>query len=250
MAWSKPLALLMSAGVAACATAADDPSDAGADPDADLRVPDAGGPDGTPIGTPCDPILQDCGTDQKCALIVTDVGAQTGFTGCVPNGDKIPGQACTRPTMPDTADDCISGAHCVFDTCHVICQLGTPGTPCTTGTCIGVNNLDMQFDICLPACDVLAPTCAPDEGCYLISMGEGVCAPPVSGSGVPPHGPCSAPNDCAPGSGCLSYGDPPVSECLVYCDHASYPNVRDPAHCAVGEICITITGEPVVGACL
>ncbi|RMH45071.1 MAG: hypothetical protein D6689_00845 [Deltaproteobacteria bacterium] len=221
-------------------------------PDAAPGVADAGGgspvdasggtPDATPVGTPCDPIAQNCGPGQKCALIVTDVAAQTGFTGCYPNGDKGLAQACATPSVADTADDCIAGAHCVFGTCHAICKLGS--NPCADGQCIGINNLEMQFDVCLPSCDPLAPACSPGEGCYLTGMDQGVCAPPVGG-GQPPGGPCTAPNDCAPGSGC--FNDP--GQCLSYCDYATYPGERDPARCASGEVCGPITGETRVGAC-
>jgi hypothetical protein len=256
MRTSNLMALLAIAALAGCATAGaddDDGDDDGVQDDADPNRPDSNPstpdaapntPDAVPLGTPCDPILQNCGAGQKCALIITNVSAQTGFPGCAVNGDKGLAQDCSNATVVDTADDCIAGSHCVFGTCHAICLLA--GSPCTDGACVGVNNLEMQFDICLPSCDPLMQDCTPGEGCYLQSMGSGVCAPPVSGSGVPPGGSCVAPNDCAPGAGC--FNDPGV--CLSYCDYATYPGLQDPGRCAGGEVCGPITGETTVGACV
>jgi len=237
----------------ACATANgggdDDDDDDIVFPDADPNRPDARhiidaspGPDALPLGTPCDALLQDCGPGQKCALIVTDTGAQTGYTGCWTNGDRGIGQTCTNPTMVNTADDCIAGSHCVFGTCHEVCKLDT--VACSDGGCVGVNNLESQFDICLPSCDPLSPACAASEGCYLLAQGA-VCAP-VIGAGVGPHGACTSVNQCAAGSGC--FNDP--GECLVYCDHATYTDINDPIHCASGELCGGIVDEPVVGVCV
>lgn len=228
----------------ACATADPNTPDAPAAQTHDAAPSDAAPntPDATPLGADCDPTLQNCGVGQKCALIVTDVGAQTGYPGCAVNGDKSLGLPCTNPSAVDTADDCISGSHCVFGTCHAICDID--GAGCSDGVCIGISNLEMQFEICLPNCDPLSPTCAAGEGCYLISAGSGVCAPPVSAPGVPPHGACSAPNDCAPGSGC--FNDP--GECLVYCDYSAFPESADP-RCPAGEICGPVDGETIIGAC-
>jgi len=199
-------------------------------------------PDALPLGTPCDAILQDCGPGQKCALIVTNVGAQTGFPGCWSNGDKGIGVSCTSAAMVDTADDCIAGSHCVFGTCHEICKLDTAA--CSDGGCVGVNNLESQFDICLPSCDPLASTCIAGEGCYMLAQGS-VCAP-VIGAGVAPHGACDSPNECAAGSGCFNT----PGECLAYCDFSTYANVNDPGHCDAGEVCGGITDEPIVGVCV
>ena len=252
MTVSKYLALFGLSLAVACATAGDDDDDIVVTADADPNAPDArlgqtpdaasNTPDATPLGAPCDPILQNCGVGQKCALIITNVSAQTGYPGCALNGDKNLAQTCTSASAVDTADDCISGSHCVFGTCHAICILA--GSPCSDGACIGINNLEMQFDVCLPSCSPIAPTCAAGEGCYLTSMGSGVCAPPVSSPGVPPHGACAAPNDCAPGSGCFNT----PGTCLVYCDYATYPGAADP-RCPALEVCGPITGETVVGAC-
>ncbi len=246
MKLSKYLALFSMSLAVACATT--DPNAPDAPPgQTDAAPSDAAPntPDATPLGADCDAILQDCGAGQKCALIVTNVVEQTGYPGCAVNGDKGLGEACTNPSAVDTADDCISGSHCVFGTCHAIC--GVSDTPCSEGlVCIGIGNLEMQFEICRPDCDPLSPTCAAGEGCYLISAGSGVCAPPVSPPGVGPHGACAAPNDCAPGSGC--FDTPPDFECLVYCDYSVYPGTADP-RCPGGEVCGPVEGEAVIGAC-
>ncbi len=211
------------------------------------RVIDASpnGPDSAPLGGPCDPILQDCAAGQKCALIVMDTGAQTGTVGCALNGDKAVGQSCSQPSMVGASDDCVSGSHCVFGTCHEMCVIGT--SPCAAGGCVGVNNLEMQFDICLPNCDPLLQNCGAGDGCYLTGDGP-VCAAVVGagGAGVPPGGSCTSLNDCQAGSGCFNT----PGTCLKYCNFSLYPNVRDPDYCALGEVCGGIVDEDTYGVCI
>jgi len=199
--------------------------------------------DAAPIGGSCDLVGQTgCAATQKCAWIYTNPATGAGAPGCYPDGTAALGAPCARPSSAGEADDCVKGAHCNMGDCKEICST-SPYSPCSSGSCAAPEGV--PFEICLESCDPLGQNCAPGEGCYLNAAGP-VCAE-VAWPGIGLGGPCEWSNDCLPGSGCFEGAG--IRVCRAYCNHALYPDINDPSHCAPFETCWGLGNEPIYGVC-
>ncbi len=139
--------------------------------------------------------------------------------------------------MPNQADSCQGAGACILDLCRRHCD-GT-GYGCSSGACVPFSD---GYAYCLASCNVLAPSCSGNDGCYAIDAATQACVPAGPGS---KGASCSYPNDCAATLGCdLNNGI-----CRAYCDASSYPNQQDPLRCAATETCVPTSYQPAIGLC-
>jgi hypothetical protein len=118
-----------------------------------------------------------------------------GTSHCIV-GYGSPGNTCT------STEDCTAGAACLGGICTEVCD-PTGADTCGTARCHAWGGFGQGIDgFCLDDCDVRAPDCPSQWGCYL-DVGGDYCAPPAN---FPPNGegvPCDFVNDCAPGLQCV-----------------------------------------------
>lgn len=157
----------------------------------------------------CDVFAQDCPKGQKCNSAAFGGDAWNGLV-CVPV-DPNPGavgEPCTAEGMTGV-DSCALGAMCWdvdpdtgIGVCTAHCS-GTPDAPiCAPGTaCV---DPFAALALCLPSCDPLQPSCAPDETCVFLGFSEGfICVPDSSESGGGLFEVCDFPGDCDAGLLCV-----------------------------------------------
>jgi hypothetical protein len=133
-------------------------------------------------------------------------------------------------------------------TCVGMCR-GTEVTPVCERVC-DVCLLAGVVDVCVPACDPLAPSCADGHGC-VPARGDFACVPLVTSTGALGE-PCALLNDCAEGLACLSTAYVPdcrggVGCCGRYCDLSA----SDDCDADVpGTVCLGVSDEPPSSACV
>ena len=212
-----------------------------------------------------------CNADQKCAWVrySTDVLGPDplGSVGCVPSGDRLPGESCTwgQSGSGTGYDDCVGGAACVADpsieqasgTCGRVCSVADGSAPCSVDEACIAHDGQFQgcatetplFGTCEPSCDPLtqrratdgAASCGsvetpPERGCYgLPSDGQAATlftcyeAGDAGGHLTPVPDPVVV-NSCNPGSIPLLYERSGSMQiiCTAFCRPAP-TNVNMPA---------------------
>jgi hypothetical protein len=203
-----------------------------------VTIPDAG-----PTFA-CDPWVQDCGADQKCAWVNKSGGYGHDGTSCVPLDPDANGswQPCTIFGEPwEGLDDCASGHWC---------GLVPPGE--TSGLCLPYCDAQEQCPdpagfcpptgaasvICYPKCDPLDPgSCADPARCGTVSLGW-VCLIPFGDESGGYLDECELDDDCLDLLVCVDAVDAPGCTaarcCQALCDSTG-PNTCPDA--GAGQIC-------------
>ena len=117
----------------------------------------------TGISMSCDTFAQDCPDGQKCAPVITEMGAAWNETRCVPvTGDRQPGDTCSAESVADGLDDCAKGAMCwdVDDMgnglCAGLCSGSARAPFCSNmAPCTIVSDGRIGVFLCLPVCSPL-----------------------------------------------------------------------------------------------
>jgi hypothetical protein len=167
-------------------------------------------PDVGPSKLECDPFVQDCPADQKCAPW-TDGAVSWNATKCVPiGGDKQPGEACTAEGGGGGGmsglDDCAKGSMCweVDDggqgICVGLCGGNFEDPTCPAGQGCLVFNPDALF-ICSLQCDPLMQGCPGDDVCVFTDS-DFLCVLDASEDMGAANNPCEFNNACDPGLTC------------------------------------------------
>jgi hypothetical protein len=177
-------------------------------------APDLGGPQ------PCDQWLEDCPEGQKCAF---DRDYQRVCVPLVPTPDGL-GEPCEY--LGDGVDTCDLHAVCWDGACVAQCS-GPPRAP----TCDLPGTLCLFFgvdtiNLCVPACDPLAPTCPNGQVCVANPSSPElfVCITDASGREGQTFDPCEYANACDPGLQCADPLDAAECDpedggcCLPFCD--------------------------------
>jgi hypothetical protein len=200
-------------------------------------------PDGSGCFTSCvecDVWAQDCMDGQKCMPWANDGGNAWNATRCSQVVDEAGGvgDPCTvEGSGVSGIDTCMLGAMCFGvdsltneGVCVGICG-GSPANPeCPEGLAC-MQGFEGEVNLCLPACDPLAPTCAVDEVCAHSTMvdpedGPFVCQP------VPPLEPQPYGAACEGG--------------LAICDAGLACVWAERIPSCVGQRCCTLLGNAAV----
>lgn len=161
----------------------------------------------------CDPRVFACGDGGgTCALrdrtpmCVMNAGPLHRGDACATETECGPGLACFRDGARGIcAEICCPGA----DTCAI-------GNEVCSADGVLVTGISTSWGRCAPprACDVLAPDCAPREGCYIVYPDPG--DPQCLLAGTADAGEdCVAPDDCLSGLYCAGIGTPKT--CVRVC---------------------------------
>lgn len=149
----------------------------------------------------CNPVTQaGCEFGYKCAVLLESAEPFLSRTACVPEGDALPGESCTRGPAGVCAgfDDCIAGFHCTENTCARICDVGPPegcredfepfgtGSYCTEFEGVFSDSIGVCVNACNPANDqesdagtIANSDCELGELCvYDPTREAAVCLPP------------------------------------------------------------------------
>lgn len=223
---------------------------------------------GEPPAIECDVWSQDCPDGEKCVPWANDGGDVWNATRCSPvqADPDLPGEPCQVEGSPFSGiDTCALGSFCwnvdpetLAGTCVAQCTGDVTNPVCPDGFTCAAND-DSVLNLCLLACDPLAPACMDTEVCIPWEDAF-LCAPDDSG-GAGQHGdPCEAANACDPGLFCADGDSVPncadPSCCTEFCD----VTVAADQQCtgfAAGEECVPWFGDAPppeglenVGACL
>lgn len=201
--------------------------------------------DGVDAPCECDPVLQNCGSDElKCGL---EPGPNFA---CQPNGAIAEGQPCAG--IPS---DCQRGLLCLStdgggSVCVRICNRES-GQGCSPGTSCSGYIQDMEASnvgLCMgnpPSCDPILQDCAPEQRCQFLMGGGTAC---FDGAGtLPVNSACDPNNDqCQRGTICVTYTINNQTD--VRCKHLC--RTSDGIGCSPGEECLGFQDLPEYGACL
>ncbi len=192
---------------------------------------------------PCNPWMQDCPDDYKCAFYQDEYGEAA--TRCVALADfpREPGAACLAEPGHTGVDDCDLGSVCAFldssgnGVCTEMCT-GSPEVPkCDEGSTCQLCPDDQCPSLCVSMCDPLGPECPEGLVCGPTAAGFvcGMDASPNDQTGAQGE-PCEYLNECNPGSTCIEASLMPSCEqgfcCAAYCD------LQDPESCEPGLECL------------
>ena len=213
--------------------------------------------DGATTGV-CDPFSNArCDSGMKCTALQQGTGTLT--LGCDARGSKAEGETCTQTTSngAQTGDDCDNGLACFSTqagtsaTCHRMCATsgtanGCPGSEICSLVAPGLTTV--AFCRATTSCQPLEQTGCPsaDQACYFSSTGA-LCAQEGTKN---PGDACSAANDCAKGSTCLTVGA--AGTCSSFCSTASGGTPSCSGSSTGGSICAALGGssdEPNLGSC-
>ncbi|ADO72668.1 conserved uncharacterized protein [Stigmatella aurantiaca DW4/3-1] len=199
---------------------------------------------------PCDPVLQDCPSGQRCTYLRT--AGQTE-RACVEEGTADEGAPCqlTGPSEGLGADTCKKGLICTDVSredggtsfqcvrfCHDTAQCAAP-LQCNEVLWLGGTvELPLVCGNQAKACDLLAQDCESPLGCYP-TTGTPAC---VSQGGRGEGARCEFSNQCTSGSACV--GTSEGLTCRPLCRTSG-----GPPSCAQGS-CQPLQGHPEVGACV
>jgi hypothetical protein len=230
----------------------------------------------------CDPFASPtgCAKGEKCAIVLSLVGDPPRLD-CVPDGDKLVGEACNYlRDAPDRYDDCAEGGFCYDDlgtrVCEKMCwETGGCDDVGVAAYCAFFTDLT-EVGRCRPdeGCNSCLQTgCPAGEGCYVVGDGtnyihtcttqsfenEDGSAYEYEGT---PGDPCYWVNNCAPGYQCRSIGGEAL--CRTYCGDECDAGGGDSdsdtdtdtatdtgaalGTCGAGEVCNDY-GDLGVGAC-
>jgi len=192
---------------------------------------------GGELGLRCSPWCsvwdQDCARGQKCVPYSSDGDETWDSERCAPIAADPgqPGEPCSfEGNVAAGVDTCDRGVVCwhleedsLQGTCVAMCK-GSIGEPiCDDSTTACASTLDGLLNLCLPACDPLAPGCAAEELCVSFG-GDFICTPDASGDEGQVFDPCESVNGCDPGLFCAdsvsaNECDPLAGGCcLPFCD--------------------------------
>ncbi|MBZ5710211.1 hypothetical protein K7C98_13175 [Nannocystis pusilla] len=188
---------------------------------------------------PCSLWQQNCPRGEKCVPFSADGDPVVDSSRCVPilPDPGQPGEPCTVEGNSATGiDSCDLGAVCwdvdadtLSGTCVALCEGSADEPICDDPATACAGGGDGVLNICLPACDPLAPDCAADELCAALGS-EFTCLPDASGDEGQVFDPCEFVNACEPGLACAATAaafecDPNAAGCcLPYCDLDLPPN--------------------------
>lgn len=197
---------------------------------------------GEPPG-PCDPWMQDCPEEEKCAYYQDPYGEVA--TRCVPlvAFPREAGEPCKAEPGHTGLDDCDLGSVCAFldgegnGVCTAMCG-GSPEQPvCDQGSTCQLCADGQCPSLCLSKCNPLEPNCpeplvcGPGESGFVCGMDA---SPSDQGGGQ--GEPCEFLNECNPGSTCIEASYMPSCQDGFCC--AAYCNVGDPESCEPGLECL------------
>jgi hypothetical protein len=214
-------------------------------------------------GPECDPFAQDCPEDQKCMPWANDGGDVWTAVRCVPlQRDPVGvGEACVVEGNATTgSDDCELGTMCwaadpitLEGTCVAQCG-GTEASPTCADGLVCVIGFNDSVNVCVSACDPLAPACAMDEVCTHapdVDPWESVfaCLPTPPFAPQPFGAPCDGIAVCDAGLACAGWELVPGCEescCTTLGDAAAPPACPD-----VEQTCIPFDEvAPFEGLCI
>jgi hypothetical protein len=227
------------AGTTALPTTTDDGDGSTSEGSPFIVRPDACGlVSGGELGLRCSQVQcsvwdQDCPRGEKCVPHSGDGDDNWESERCVPIFPEPgqPGEPCTvEGSIASGVDTCDRGVMCwhvdkdtLQGTCVAMCEGGPDEPLCDDpATACAIAN-DGVLNLCLPACDPLAPDCAADSLCAAVGVNF-ACVPDASGDEGQLFDPCEFLNACDPGLFCAdslsaSECDPQVVGCcLAYCD--------------------------------
>lgn len=205
------------------------------------------------VAGPCDVVLQDCPSGQRCTYVLAN-GTRT--RQCVEEGTSAEGDPCSLASASGEPrfDTCQRGLSCA-DTatadggtrfqcqrfCHGSAQCGAPQECNVALRLSGTRELPLLCGPPSARCGLLAQDCVEPLGCYPSGTpGAAACA----ASGARPTGaPCEFSNQCERGSVCVGTGA--ERACAPLCALPS-----GTPGCASGTTCQPLTGHPDVGACV
>lgn len=126
-------------------------------------------PDGSVLGDPCDPFLQDCGVG-KCV-----VGPE-GDATCLPNVEsRTRGQECETIAQCEVGTQCVSVTQDPQPRCRDICST-EENIECPEGLSCRSNLRNApEIGICIgppPACDIYEQNCDFDQDCIVQDLGD------------------------------------------------------------------------------
>ena len=190
----------------------------------------------------CDSWKQDCGSGQKCTVVLDSHG-EVLETRCVAlHGDASPaGDPCTSVGSGD--DTCAAGAVCYYldgagnGTCVSLCtgSLAEPHCPeDEVGGAWGTECLALEpgcpVPICQPRCHPFDGDCDPGQVCAPRSRAF-VCEPDANPQKFEEGHVCAEHGDCGAGLACVSSSSAPCGEgtacCTRYCDIADHDPCED-----------------------
>lgn len=182
----------------------------------------------------CDVWAQDCPDGEKCSAWANDGSDDWNGTRCSPiaAAPGQPGDPCTVEDGPASGlDDCDLDSMCwnidpdtLEGTCVARCDGSEADPSCASPDDLCFISNDGVLNLCLPACDPLASTCAVGQAC-LPAADAFACVATTSGIDAAAGEPCEQLYDCQPGSLCVpseevgapcDVGEP--SCCTPYCD--------------------------------
>lgn len=209
----------------------DGPSDDGPSDDGPMDAGDDGpmggceDDPGLPLGSVCNPMVQDCAGCAKCLPTWNGQGYDAATCVALTSDPAGYGESCSFPLLGGV-DDCDEGLICQITdaalsaTCAELCT-GTPGGPtCETpgNTCtITAGGI---LPVCYEQCDPLAQDCGVGNACYRLDD-QAVCLA-VLGN-VAEGDPCVGANQCAPGTTCMpgAYCESGSACCQSFCEVGS-----------------------------
>lgn len=189
----------------------------------------------------CDLVSQNCDAGLKCAHVTDDGGSSV--RGCVPEGDAVEGELCSRGQVADT---CARGLVCLPEV------LSDGGVSTACARYCGGNDDCASEDACFLAvepegsmerplvcdrpCDLFTQDCPSGRACYPGPVAPG-CYPVGS---VAAGEPCTYSDECAPTTACVN------GACTPLCVLPSGPPT-----CAAGTCTfLDVPRSPDAGACL
>lgn len=196
-------------------------------------------PDGGSSCSVCDTWGQNCPGGEKCVPWEGGCGARC--VELVPDAGG-PGDPCTFVDRANAMDDCDASSIC-WDvdpasgegTCVAFCAGSEDNPECDDGMACLV--AEPFFNVCLPACDPLAPACPAGQACFTVRRGF-AC---VDDSAAFQIGHCVVDSSCPPASACMRDRDLAECEESWCCTPVCNLDAPDPdASCpgvAAGDVC-------------
>jgi hypothetical protein len=186
----------------------------------------------------CDLVAQDCPEGEKCMPWANDGGVMWNASRCSPldPDPDAPNDPCTvEGSGVSGIDSCGLGAMCFevdpktnIGVCRSFCLPGVE--PCAAEDAC-VTYVPGIVEVCVPACDPLAPDCPQPGSCVPEHQGF-VCVP---GIGADPGASCTGAHDCASGSMCVSGDLLPSCASLGCCSEAC--DLAGPDNCPGTTTC-------------
>ena len=222
------------------------PDDGNPDDDDDDDVGGCEDDPGLPLGSICNPLVQDCGGCAKCLPTWNGQAYEAATCVALTSDPAGYGESCSTPLLGGV-DDCDEGLICMIADaalsaeCAELCT-GTPGgETCETPGNVCTVTAGGVLPVCYEECDPLMQDCGVGNACYRLDE-QAVCLP-VLGN-VAEGDPCVGVNQCEPGTTCMpgAYCESGSGCCQSFCEVGGDT-------CPTQHFCYDVAFEADAGVC-